>query len=64
MSPKNAATALGTVREDDEREQRRRALCALVQMPLLTASGAHAEDFMLVRRHEDALKKWFSHHTG
>jgi uncharacterized protein (TIGR02678 family) len=64
MSVKETATALGTVREDDEREQRRRALRALVQMPLLTASGPHAEEFMLVRRHEDALKKWFSHHTG
>jgi len=64
MSRPEDSHALGTVREEDAREERRRALRALVQHPLLTATGPHAEDFILVRRHEEPLQKWFSHHVG
>jgi len=64
MSRPEDSLALGTVREEDSREERRRALRALVQYPLLTATGPHADDFILVRRHEEPLQKWFSHHVG
>ena len=64
MISTEAGGTLGTVREEDEREQRRRALRALVRHPLLTATGPHADDFILVRRHEEPLQKWFGHHVG
>jgi uncharacterized protein (TIGR02678 family) len=43
--------------------QRRRALRALLAMPLLTA-GADAEALRLVRRHAAALREWLAAETG
>ena len=44
---------------EQQREQRQ-ALKTLLQNPLLTANGKHAEAFVLVRRHEEALREWLS----
>ncbi len=45
------------------REERQRALRALLQHPLLTADGPHAAAFGLVRRHADDLRDWLAHHV-
>ncbi len=44
--------------------ERRAALRALLQQPLLTPDGAQAEMFALVRRHRDWLATWFAHHAN
>ena len=44
--------------------ERRAALRALLQQPLLTPDGAHAGEFALVRRHRDWLATWFAHHAN
>jgi uncharacterized protein (TIGR02678 family) len=43
-------------------EERRIALRALLQRPLLTPDGDTAEVFTLVRRHREWLADWFAHH--
>ena len=45
-------------------DERRRAARALLRRPLLRASGADAESFVLVRRHAAALREWFDRNTG
>jgi uncharacterized protein (TIGR02678 family) len=45
-------------------EERRRALRALLQIPLLTAHGSYASEFGLVRRHADELRDWLAHHAN
>ncbi len=42
--------------------ERRRALRALLQHPLLVADGAQKPDFALVRRHQEYLREWFARH--
>lgn len=49
--------------ESAEREERRRALLALLRQPLLTAD-TDAESHALVRRHTAWLTEWFAHHAG
>ncbi len=44
--------------------ERQRATRALLQRPLLSATGAHASDFVLVRKHAEALRQWFAHHVN
>ena len=44
--------------------ERRAALRALLQQPLLTPDGAHAGEFALVRRHREWLATWFAHHAN
>jgi len=44
--------------------ERRAALRALLQQPLLTPDGAQAGEFALVRRHRDWLATWFAHHAN
>ncbi len=44
--------------------ERRAALRALLQRPLLTPDGAQAGEFALVRRHRDWLATWFAHHAN
>src|SRR5690349_5712114 len=46
------------------REERQRALRALLQHPLLTAEGPHATEFGLARRHADELREWLAHHAN
>lgn len=46
------------------REERQRALRALLKNPLLTAEGPHAPEFGLVRRHVDELREWLAHHPN
>jgi uncharacterized protein (TIGR02678 family) len=44
--------------------ERRAALRALLQQPLLTPDGTLAGEFALVRRHRDWLATWFAHHAN
>lgn len=44
--------------------ERQRAARALLQRPLLSAAGAHAAEFGLVRKHAEALRQWFAHHAN
>lgn len=44
--------------------ERRRALRALLQRPLLSAAGEDAAEFALVRRHAGWLREWFARHPG
>ena len=42
--------------------ERQRAMRAILQQPLLSAEGTDAEAYLLVRRHAQWLKEWFSRH--
>jgi uncharacterized protein (TIGR02678 family) len=42
--------------------ERQRAMRAILQRPLLSADGVGAEAYLLVRRHAQWLKEWFSRH--
>jgi uncharacterized protein (TIGR02678 family) len=42
--------------------ERQRAMRAILQRPLLSAGSGYAEDYLLVRRHAQWLKEWFSRH--
>lgn len=57
---------LARLREESEpleTEERRIALRALLQNPLLTPDGATAAAFTLVRRHRPWLADWFAHYA-
>ncbi len=57
---------LARLREESEpivEEERRTALRALLQKPLLTPVDATASAFVLVRRHRDWLADWFAHYA-
>jgi uncharacterized protein (TIGR02678 family) len=56
MSPTHPAISASL---DSERQ---RAMRAILQQPLLTAAGPGAEEYLLVRRHAQWLKEWFSRH--
>jgi uncharacterized protein (TIGR02678 family) len=45
-------------------DERRRAARALLRRPLLRASGADGEAFVLARKHATALREWFDRNTG
>jgi uncharacterized protein (TIGR02678 family) len=66
--PDNSRRArLARLREEAEplvAGERRAALRALLQRPLLTPDGAQAEEFALVRRHREWLATWFAHHAN
>jgi uncharacterized protein (TIGR02678 family) len=47
-----------------ERDERQRAVRALLRQPLLAPGGATKEDFTLVQKHRDWLRPWFAHHAG
>jgi uncharacterized protein (TIGR02678 family) len=59
MSKMNLATSTISASLDSERQ---RAMRAILQQPLLTAGGPDAEEYLLVRRHAQWLKEWFSRH--
>jgi uncharacterized protein (TIGR02678 family) len=42
--------------------ERQRAMRVILQQPLLGAEGAYADTYLLVRRHAQWLKEWFSRH--
>jgi uncharacterized protein (TIGR02678 family) len=57
---------LARLREETEplvAEERRLALRALLQHPLLIPDGPRADDYALVRRHREWLADWFAHHA-
>jgi uncharacterized protein (TIGR02678 family) len=46
------------------RRDLRRAARTLLRWPLLSAGGAHADEFLLVRRYAGELREWFDLNTG
>lgn len=56
--------SLATRIQQDTILERQRALCALLQHPLLTADGPFATEFGLVRRHAAWLRDWLAHNPG
>jgi uncharacterized protein (TIGR02678 family) len=58
------APPLAVRMEENTTLERQRALCALLQHPLLTADGPRATEFGLVRRHAGWLREWLAHHPG
>jgi uncharacterized protein (TIGR02678 family) len=58
------APALAVRMEQDTQWERQRALCTLLQHPLLTADGPLATEFGLVRRHATWLREWLAHYPG
>lgn len=63
-SPPAESVPLDDRLDEAAREERQRALCALLQHPLLTAQGPHAVEFGLVRRHVHELREWLSHQVN
>jgi uncharacterized protein (TIGR02678 family) len=59
MSKMNPAISTISASLDSERQ---RAMRTILQQPLLSAGGPHAEEYLLVRRHAQWLKEWFSRH--
>jgi uncharacterized protein (TIGR02678 family) len=63
--PQSRRARLARLREETEplqAEERRVALRALLQRPLLLPEGDTAADYTLVRRHREYLADWFAHH--
>ena len=64
--PNSRRARLARLREETEplvAEERRTAVRALLQQPLLTPDGDTAPAFTLVRRHREWLADWFAHHA-
>src|ERR1043166_7000364 len=59
-----APAPLGDSLGEVTREERQRAMRALLRNPLLTADGMNALEFGLVRGHADELKEWLAHHAS
>ncbi|HEY0790164.1 MAG TPA: TIGR02678 family protein [Chthoniobacterales bacterium] len=53
---------LGSTINAQERDERQRAVRALLSEPLLSPGGSEA--FTLVQKHRDFLRLWFAHHAG
>jgi uncharacterized protein (TIGR02678 family) len=47
-----------------ERDERQRAVRALLGEPLLLPEGTTREAFTLVQKHREWLRPWFAHHAG
>ena len=56
--------ALQTTINAQERDERQRAVRALLSQPLLSPEGPTSEVFTLVQKHRDWLRPWFAHHAG
>src|SRR5438105_1045643 len=56
--------ALQTTINAQERDERQRAVRALLSQPLLSPDGPISEAFTLVQKHRDWLRPWFAHHAG
>ena len=54
-------SSLGEALDSATTQERRRALRALLQHPLLGAAGSLATEFGLVRRHINWLKEWLAY---
>ncbi len=50
--------------DEEIRQERRRALRALLSHPLITAEDERGEEFGLVRRHADWLRDWLAKYAG
>lgn len=55
---------LQTTINAQERDERQRAVRALLSQPLLSPKGVTSEAFTLVQKHRDWLRPWFAHHAG
>jgi uncharacterized protein (TIGR02678 family) len=56
--------ALDATLSAQERDERQRAVRALLRQPLLSSEGPMAEAFTLVQKHREWLRPWFAHHVG
>jgi uncharacterized protein (TIGR02678 family) len=56
--------ALQTTFNAQERDERQRAVRALLSQPLLSPEGPTSDAFTLVQKHRDWLRPWFAHHAG
>lgn len=56
--------ALGSTINAQERNERQRAVCALLSQPLLSPEGPTSEAFTLVQKQREWLRHWFAHHPG
>lgn len=59
-----ASDRLSSALEDQQDDERRRAVRALLRHPLLTATGPDPAAFRLAKRHSAWLGDWFSRHAG
>lgn len=57
-------TALQSTITAQERDERQRAVRALLNQPLLSPEGPTSESFTLVQKHREWLRPWFAHHAG
>jgi uncharacterized protein (TIGR02678 family) len=57
-------SALEETIDAQERDERQRAVRALLSQPLLSPEGATREAFTLVQKHREWLRPWFAHHAG
>lgn len=62
--PAAAPATAGTPLDAAVTRERQRALRALLQQPLLSASGPRADEFALVRRHAPWLREWLARNPG
>jgi len=62
--PPSPAVPLDDKLSEVAREERQRAVRALLQNPLLTADGPHGLEFGLVRRHAEELRDWLAHQAN
>lgn len=60
----NRLAALESSISAQERDERQRAIRALLSRPILSPEGATSEAFLLVQKHRDWLRPWFAHHPG
>ena len=58
------ASSLGIRLSEARDYERQRALRTLLQQPLLSADGAYAAEFGLVRQHAEWLRDWLAQNTG
>ena len=61
MTPGNDSSGIDRRQQNQQRDEFRTAVRALLMTPLM--SPAH-EDFVAVRRQSSALRDWFAHETG
>lgn len=64
MAGADPATALRDALDEIAVDEQQRAARALLRRPLLSAHGADAAAFALVRRRADALRDWFAGEAG
>jgi uncharacterized protein (TIGR02678 family) len=57
-------TALESAIDAGVWDERRKAVRSLLSQPLLSPEGSSKDAFILVQKHRDWMRLWFSHHAG